>query len=654
MLKSTVKRALADIQTVSYNRIRTKIDKYDEISFDIFDTLIKRDVPTPKDVFRIIEFNTGEADFAQKRIRAEKQARIRKGEVTLDDIYDEYDGITEEKKQLLIKTEEEHEINLCQVNLKMLPIYEYACQHKRVLISSDMYLSRAVIEKILEKNLITGYESLIISNELNKTKADGSMYDCIRKQFNCKKLLHIGNSFKADYLQAKKHHIASVKIRTNTKWLGRKYKPSHSKENECLEAFLSNRHKDENEYYYTFGYERFGPVLYGFICWLLNQMTEAGIEQVLFMARDGYIMQKAYKALGYDQIISNQYFEVSRRSLRVPAICKSAELADIMNNNSLIALSSIEQLMDNFGLDANQYTALIDRYHFGGDKRFNRDELVTDESFNAFYEEIKPAVQKNAEKEMTELLRYLSQFDFSKKTGIVDIGWGGTMQRHLVRTLNDYQINNNITGYYLGMSKRWKNQTDNKDLYKAKGYLFDCLNKEESYDMVIPFRSLFETLFLEQKGSVKCYQSEGKKTVAIRYDYEYEQDGKPLPEAVAVKSIHDGAIDFIKAINESKIKGYIGTDPETMLYYLYQTGTDPCADDLDHFGDFVYFDNGKGNMLAPKRRLAKYIINPKRFIRDFSDAQWKVGFLKRALKIPLPYKSIYMFLRKKGIKNDIS
>ena len=36
----------------SYAQLENRLEKYSEISFDIFDTLIKRDVPKPTDVFQ--------------------------------------------------------------------------------------------------------------------------------------------------------------------------------------------------------------------------------------------------------------------------------------------------------------------------------------------------------------------------------------------------------------------------------------------------------------------------------------------------------------------------------------------------------------------------------------------------------------------------
>ena len=56
---------------------------YPVVAFDVFDTLIKRDVARPTDLFALLG-----ADFAKARIQAEAEARAAKsGEVTLAEIY---------------------------------------------------------------------------------------------------------------------------------------------------------------------------------------------------------------------------------------------------------------------------------------------------------------------------------------------------------------------------------------------------------------------------------------------------------------------------------------------------------------------------------------------------------------------------------------
>lgn len=76
-----------------YNKIVELIEKKDVVSFDIFDTLVFRNVAKPLDIFRIVEnivkkeYNFD--DFKRKRIEAESNARkiAKNGEASYDEIY---------------------------------------------------------------------------------------------------------------------------------------------------------------------------------------------------------------------------------------------------------------------------------------------------------------------------------------------------------------------------------------------------------------------------------------------------------------------------------------------------------------------------------------------------------------------------------------
>ena len=643
MMKSKIKSALDNIQTCSFEKLIRKIDGYDEVTFDIFDTLIKRNVPTPVSVFSIMEYDLKEPSFREKRIQAEKDARKKRGEVTLSEIYEEYPCSDIKRRQFLEQSEIDYELDLCVLNKDILPVFAYACRNKRVFLISDMYLSREVIKKILDHVGITGYEELIVSNELRMNKRSGELYDYVKKTYHCKKTLHIGNDFMSDFYKAKAKGMGAEKIRTKTYRLDREF--TQFEKGAFLDSFLSNTHGKNNSYFYHFGFERFGPVLYGFINWLYDDLKKEHIEEVYFFARDGYIMQKIYMELGYDQVIPSRYLEVSRRSLRVPGYSRYSSLEEIMEETPLLSTAAMEQILDSFGLAPFEYTAVMHKYGYEPDTVLKRDSLVHDEKFHAFFEEIKDDVFQNAEKEKETLISYLKQFDFSKRVAIVDIGWGGSIQKNLLQTLDDNHIKYCVTGYYLGLSKE-SNLKLGRNGYRAKGYLFDCLNNEGDHDIEISFRPLFETLFLEQSGSVMKYENIHGQMTAKRYDYEYMEKGELLPEALKVKEIQQGAIDFVKKYKVSRLCNYIGNDKDVFFRYIYETGTDPDATDLSMFGDFLFFNNGAQTYLAKVGKGSHYLLHPRKYLKDLRNAQWKIGFLKRTLKIKLPYLKIYMLLHR--------
>ena len=105
------------------NYIKKEIDKYEYVSFDVFDTLIKRNVSHYRDIFTLTcleyEKRTGKqinGNYEQKRIEAEEKAREKREdkEPNIHEIYEQME--IEEDKNLLKQIEIELELAICQQN----------------------------------------------------------------------------------------------------------------------------------------------------------------------------------------------------------------------------------------------------------------------------------------------------------------------------------------------------------------------------------------------------------------------------------------------------------------------------------------------------------------------------------------------------------
>ena len=203
---------------------------YEIISFDIFDTLIVRYVEKPIDIFAIIEDKAEHAKkFKVNRINAEIHARKKYArEIKLDDIYTELTDIYDDD---LIKRLKSMEIALeGDFCIKRQDVYNFfkICQnnHKRIIITSDMYLPKEVVEDILNKNDILNYEHLYLSSEVGERKKDGKLFQHIIKDLNVEpsKILHIGDNKNSDYNEPNKLGIKSfliekVKVNDNKNFL---------------------------------------------------------------------------------------------------------------------------------------------------------------------------------------------------------------------------------------------------------------------------------------------------------------------------------------------------------------------------------------------------------------------------------------------------
>ena len=230
-----VRDKLNSASSIDVSGIISQIEKYDIVSFDIFDTLLKRNVNKPTDVFKYIEKKHNKTGFCDERIAAEKTARIKKNgiEVTLTDIYAEmpYDFSNEEL---------EAEGELLIANDWILPVYKHALKSKKVIIVSDMYLPEDFICQILEREGISGYERLYLSSSVGKTKHAGDLFELIISELGEKnRLIHIGNSYRSDYEIPKKYGINAIHIPTNVKKNTFKLKKGDIEEN-IINSFLNN------------------------------------------------------------------------------------------------------------------------------------------------------------------------------------------------------------------------------------------------------------------------------------------------------------------------------------------------------------------------------------------------------------------------------
>lgn len=197
------------------------VNKNDVISFDIFDTLIERTVVSPLDIFLIVgQTVLGETiaeKFLEDRKQAESTARknVKNGEVTLDEIYDYLPASYGKMKEILKQAEIQTELDCCKKKESMAEIYQYAITSgKDIYLISDMYLSLGMIEKMLSKCGIEGYRKCYISCEERCNKITGDLFKLVMNEngIRSSKMLHIGDSFTADFRGARKTGIQAILI----------------------------------------------------------------------------------------------------------------------------------------------------------------------------------------------------------------------------------------------------------------------------------------------------------------------------------------------------------------------------------------------------------------------------------------------------------
>lgn len=621
---------------MNYKKIYRKLNKYDIVSFDIFDTLLVRMAPNPVTVFEIVE-NMFSGRFSKKafaidRIKAEKTARslTDKEEVTLNEIYANLSNYNAYEKEWLMNKELEVEKRILRINPIVKPIYDYCrTKNKKIVIQSDIYLDKSFIREVLQNNGIE-YDYLAVSSDLKFTKRTGKMYENTLKvlKCNCGKVIHFGDSIKSDIVMARKNGIKAIRIK-------KLYYPNVSLDTitaNMFDSLLRSKTQKSYDKYEEIGCRVLGPFYLSYSLWLMNELEKNDIKKVFFLSRDGFVMQKAFELIN-DKHIETKYLYVSRNSLVIPALSYCSEYEQVLKLTNISALKyiDVELFLRKIGLDPSECVQELKQVGLNKNDEIRGDEIYNNITLKQLYGLVQQKVLAHSNNQLRELLSYLTNIGFSDKVAIVDIGWQGTMQKALNIIMKAAGKQIDITGYYVGIKKS-AIDFENGKMY---GYCFDP-NRNKLENAFFAFGGLFEYFYSNSEGSVKEY-CEGKPKLEVN-----EYEGTEYINAMI--SIQNGGLHYLQ---EAAIYYdlYPGLDWKGYsLQKLIKYGIKPKLSDLKPF-DKLYYSNIVNYYMLPQHGLLYYLIHIKQLKVDLNQSFWKVGFLKKLFKISLPYFQLYTLLK---------
>ena len=465
------------------------------VSFDIFDTLIVRPFFNPKDLFvllnnqfRALTDNKLSLDFSNMRTYAEVMARKEintdKQDITINDIYVKIGEIYNVPKSVLDRMrtiEEEYEIKYCTRRNTAYQLYQLAKYlNKKVVCTSDMYLGKDILRKILDKNGYNEIDEIFVSCEENAVKASinggknrGDLFKvvCQRLNLNPNEIMHIGDNHESDYDNPKSlgfnaiffpkaTSIASDRNYTNNMfqifikdlpfWEDNVASMGYIGVRSML-AVVANKYFDNP--YRSFnkisnfngdpvliGYYALGMYLYGIARWLVNSVKKGKYDSVVFMARDGYLPMEAYKLFRkiYKDLPEEKYLYVSRKAL-IPVIIqnksdyyKIPEVIDISNKTPLNIFNYIKDTID---YDKEKFRSVCQNNKIDIDKEFK--DIV---EYNSF---VRVIIENfyNEEKHRQNLKKIKRYYDsmYVGKSANFDVGYSGRPE-YFISKLCDKEI----------------------------------------------------------------------------------------------------------------------------------------------------------------------------------------------------------------------
>ena len=558
------------------------------VSFDIFDTLLMRPLWNPEDVFKLMQkkFETEfpKADgvsFLKVRRMAETSARTRMAylrpgneDVTLHEIYVELGNVLGADKEKIARMEaheREVELLLSQPRRTGASLFEFAKScNKKVILVSDMYLECDIIEKMLAKHGIAGYDSLFVSSEKRQLKATGNLFKAVLSELDVKpsKVLHIGDNYEHDVVKARECGMKSMFLpKTRDRFAnGLKDMPTNfcasigcltgyslttwdtlfnSIGYRSMMAMVANKFFDNPFRSWNtgsdlgssptlIGYYTVGMHLMGLSKWIIEQAKVYGTKKICFLARDGYLPQKAFKKLQpiYEAAdIKTEYVPCSRRSLLPWTIDNEMGMLDLpveFRAHSPMSLSGmlsccmenyseeeLQQLMEKAGWNyRKKFTSELDYYRW--------QEWFKSNLFSA------EALKKS--KEMAR--KYYSNM-IPKDALVFDLGYSGSILVSLQKCLG-YSVK------FLYVHHENDGFLDRKEKYG--------LDVKTMYDFVPFYSDLIREYFLSESNNscIRLEQADDGNIVPV-----LENITEGYIDQFALHTIQHSALEFIDDFKET-------------------------------------------------------------------------------------------------------
>lgn len=510
------------------SELEQQIRDADVVSFDIFDTLLCRCVLRPADVFRLMDRDLGILPYVFSKERICSERDLEGTNPTIHDIYKRFQERTSETEKAVsfMKQEIETEKKVLRRRESMCQLLGQAVeQGKKVLLISDMYFTKDIMEDLLTYFDIRGYDELYISCECGCSKADG-LFEAVKESENIRrKWLHIGDNSFADIQIPLKAGISTYQIYSTTEMLERSIYGVLVEQNNTLEenvviaGFASEAFQD------PFGdYEQNGklkiaderllaklmiaPVVFKYMVWLVQNLQKDAVDFVLFPSRDGYLLKRIYdlirescKGNGLPESI---YFYTSRRAALVAAAETNEDVKFIAEIDAPLSIADRVQ---------SRFEITVDDWDDG----------------NEIPKQVYEFALKRSQSERKSYLKYIkSCIDFDKKKiALIDFVSVGTVHEALQRITGK-----RLKGYYFLRRMPDTVQRESLDCSSLYGMYGDFQMNRNIYR----FYYIMEAVLTSYEPTFRFIDENGKK-----YFYEEHRTSACVD---ILRNMHDAIIQY--------------------------------------------------------------------------------------------------------------
>lgn len=621
------------------------VDTYavDLLTVDVFDTLLWRTVPAPADAFVLMGERLRErgmlADavtpigFMRLRQAAERAARQRASaqrgteEARLPEIYH---CLTERlcfpvtSAQLMaVELEVEHAV--CQLDRGLEALIRLVEERlgKRVVLVSDSYLSAEQVGFLLDRpdDKPLPFTRVYTSSDMGVNKA-GGLLACVASALGVpiERIVHLGDNEESDVAPAREAGARAVHYAKLSPELaavvGRESllpgaAPIDPRRGDYGLTALRARtaHRVEAELlpralqpYWSTGATVFGPAFAGFAEWVVTRARDLGVDRVYCLMREGEYLAELIRAAapGLGSDLAAEVIWASRQ------VCAAAALLDADRDSLAAYLSrrnppTVRQLVDQLGLDLAALPGLADI----AETRLVSSELV-DRVFAAIEGDpvVRARIVECAAVGRDRLARYWASVvpPDASRVVLVDVGWGGTIQRLLHDALVASGHDVALCGLYF-MTNEGAVEQRLRGL-QIEGYLADAGDPAPLLGPVMRSPEVIEQVCMADTGSLVGFTAELEPVTA---------PGRMPRQQVAQKAaVQHGILAFLREWQQGAHQaGLAGALAEPVarglaLRSIARFIARPTSEEALHFGAWSHDENYGSDAFEPVVRSEVY------------------------------------------------
>ena len=580
--------------------LKAKIDAAQAVSFDFFDTLFVRPLVSPEDAFDLLGARFNIANFRQLRRQAQTLAFQRmheqgRKEITLAGIYDCLPAQAVPTATLM-QAEYDLELALVFPNSELVALFkELVTSGKPVVLTSDMYFSAAFFEAALARFDLPTIP-VFSSADCNATKRDsGEIFLQVAEhlQLPPEQILHIGDNERADVIQPKARGLKTFFYQEQRPPLLSK---AHSPE-ASLAAGLQRDYKEHfaPDSFAELGFAYGGPAAVGFLDWLVEQAQQDKIERVLFLSRDGYVLQQLAEQLPAGSLPEFEYFKGSRIAFYMSAITDAnfAHFIPFMLSGAE-GLTPAELLL-RLGVTPPSDTVLAN-IGLGSEVRVSQSIMS---KLSQFLWAWRFTILQVCCENRRALYQYLHDLGIGPgtKVALVDVGWSGTTQDSFEQAMAQlFELE--VVGYYFCLANTLERQ-EREQRNSMKALIGSPTISHKKVNQVYDNRVAAELFFSAPHQTVIGFTTNAQGKLEAREDTR-------LPADLMVEENNElarGIMLFAKAYQDWCARLQFVPQPlgtvEPLVTFMTETPWQdhPCLAELHNFDGWSYTVN-KNAMLG--------------------------------------------------------